>query len=154
MVYYNSPILYIVVNGQRKGVNGMINSDVYNTLNILDKAADASWLRNEAISNNIANATTPGYKRQEVVFEKELQRAMSHSRNRSIGEKIGDIDLDRLDVRTSRDCDSVSYRLDGNNVDIDTENVMLAQNQLKYNALMDSINGEFSSLKTAMGKGN
>ena len=130
----------------------MINANVYNNLNILDKAADAAWLRTVAISNNIANATTPGYKRQEVIFEKELQRAMSSARNRTLSERVKDIDLDRLDIRTSSDFDAVSYRLDGNNVDIDTENVMLAQNQLKYNALIDCISGEFRSLKTAMGK--
>ena len=44
----------------------MFQSSVFNYVNVLDKAADASWLRNEAISNNIANATTPNYKRQDV----------------------------------------------------------------------------------------
>ena len=47
----------------------MLNSNAFNYINVLDKAADAAWLRNEAIANNIANATTPGYKRQDVAFE-------------------------------------------------------------------------------------
>ena len=37
----------------------MINSSIYNYVNVLDKAADASWIRNEVISNNIANVDTP-----------------------------------------------------------------------------------------------
>ena len=43
-----------------------------------------------------------------------------------------------------------SYRLDGNNVDIDTEGVELASNQIKYNGLIDCFNQEFANLKMAM----
>ena len=43
-----------------------------------------------------------------------------------------------------------SYRLDGNNVDIENENVMLAENQLKYQGLISSINQEFTNLQTVM----
>ena len=41
----------------------MINSNVFDYVNVLQKAADASSLRNEVLSNNIANIDTPGYKR-------------------------------------------------------------------------------------------
>jgi flagellar basal-body rod protein FlgB len=37
-------------------------------------------------------------------------------------------------------------------VDIDTENVELASNQLKYNALVQSINEEFNNIKTVLSK--
>ncbi|MHB8131035.1 MAG: flagellar basal body rod protein FlgB [Mobilitalea sp.] len=47
----------------------MIGSNAFNYINVLDKAADASWQRNEVISNNIANVDTPGYKRKDVQFE-------------------------------------------------------------------------------------
>ena len=47
----------------------MINTNVFDYVNVLDKAADAAWLRNEAISNNIANVDTPGYKRKDINFE-------------------------------------------------------------------------------------
>ena len=40
--------------------------------------------------------------------------------------------------------------MDGNNVDINTENVELAKNQLKYYTLMDSMSQEFSRLKAAL----
>ena len=54
----------------------MINTNVFDYVNVLDKAADAAWMRNNAISNNISNATTPGYKRQDVAFESELAKAI------------------------------------------------------------------------------
>ena len=44
-----------------------------------------------------------------------------------------------------------AYRLDGNNVDIDTEEVELASEQLRYQLLADSVTQEFSRMKTAIG---
>ena len=128
----------------------MFDSKVYNYINVLDKAADASWIRNDAISNNIANAATPGYKRQDVDFETELQNAMSRSKFTSLDEKIDNIQTNELNPRTYTDYSGYSYRKDGNNVDIDTENVQLAANQIKYSGLIDSITEEFKNLKAAM----
>lgn len=125
----------------------MINSNIYDYVNVLDKAADASWMRQEAISNNIANVNTPGYKRQDVAFEDCLQEAISNSRYRSTDEKVANLSKADLRIRSYTDSSGFSYRLDGNNVDIDTENAALARNQLKYNALVDSINHEFSMIK-------
>lgn len=125
----------------------MINSNIYDYVNVLDKAADASWMRQEAISNNIANVNTPGYKRQDVAFEDSLQEAISNSRYRSTDEKVAILSKADLRIRSYTDSSGFSYRLDGNNVDIDTENAALARNQLKYNALVDSINHEFSMIK-------
>ena len=99
----------------------MFDSGAFNYINVLDKAADASWIRNEAISNNIANVNTPGYKRQDVNFEEQLRRAMKNSRYTSIDERVANVDLERLNPITYRDHATLSYRLDGNNVDIDTE---------------------------------
>lgn len=125
----------------------MINSNIYDYVNVLDKAADASWMRQEAISNNIANVNTPGYKRQDVAFEDSLQEAISNSRYRSTDEKVANLSKADHRIRSYTDSSGFSYRLDGNNVDIDTENAALARNQLKYNALVDSINHEFSMIK-------
>lgn len=125
----------------------MINSNIYDYVNVLDKAADASWMRQEAISNNIANVNTPGYKRQDVAFEDSLQEAISNSRYRSTDEKVANLSKADLRIRSYTDSSGFSYRLDGNNVDVDTENAALARNQLKYNALVDSINHEFSMIK-------
>ena len=44
-----------------EGSMGMINTNAFDYVNVLDKAADAAWMRNIAIANNMANATTPGY---------------------------------------------------------------------------------------------
>lgn len=128
----------------------MINSSIYNYVNVLDKAADASWIRNEVISNNIANVDTPNYKRQDVEFESYLLAQLEGANSSSLKKTVAGMDLDSLTSTIYTDSNSLSYRLDENNVDIDTENVELASNQLKYQALVSSINNEFSMIKSAM----
>ena len=127
----------------------MIQTNAFDYINVLDRAADAAWQRNEAISNNIANVDTPGYKRQDVAFESVLQQALGNNRYESMDDKVANVDLSRLRGRAYLDYANYSYRLDGNNVDIENENV-LAENQLKYQGLISSINQEFTNLKTVM----
>lgn len=128
----------------------MINSDIYNYINILDKAADASWARNEVITNNISNADTPNYKRKDVQFESYLAAQLEGADSSSLNKVVRDVNLNGLNSTTYTDSSSLSYRLDGNNVDIDTENVELASNQLKYQALIGSMTNQFNMIKSAM----
>ena len=128
----------------------MFQSNVYSYVNVLDKAADASWVRNETINNNIANVDTPGYKRQEVQFESVLRSELKNSRYTDLDSKVENIKLSRLRSNVVTDSASYSYRIDGNNVDIDTENVELASNQIKYNGLISSISNEFTRLKSVL----
>lgn len=128
----------------------MINTDIYNYINVLDKAADAANTRNEVIANNIANVDTPDYKRKDVSFENYLEQAL-------IGSEILDERIAGVNERLSdfggyvyTDNSSLSYRLDGNNVDIDTENAYLAENQIRYNALVEQIGQEFARYKTVL----
>ncbi len=128
----------------------MFQSSVFDYVNLLDKAADASWLRNEVIGNNISNATTPGYKRQDVAFESLLQEALHRSRYRTTDAKVAGLKSSRLTPRIYTDLANYSYRLDKNNVDPDTEPVFLAENQLKYQGLIDGITNEFENLQAVM----
>lgn len=126
----------------------MVLSNAYNYINVLGKAADASWTRNDILANNIANADTPGFKRKDVQFETYLANAVAGTD--SLDETIDNIDLNELNCTTYTDQSNLSYRYDENNVDINTENVELAKNQLKYYTLMNSMTQEFSRLKTAL----
>lgn len=128
----------------------MFQSSVFDYVNVLDKAADASWLRNDAIGNNLANVDTPGYKRQDVAFESVLKQALGCCRYKTMDAKVSALKTERLVPTVFTDHGSYSYRLDKNNVDVDTEGVMLAENQLKYQGLMVGINQEFMNLQTVM----
>lgn len=126
----------------------MINAGVYNYINVLNKAADASWARNEVLNNNIANATTPGYRRKDVKFESYLQEELRGSG--SIDQRVRNIKYKNLNYTTYTDLSNYKYRLDENNVDMSVEQAELASEQIRYQALTTAINSEFSRLKSAM----
>lgn len=128
----------------------MINSNVFDYINVMGKTATAAWERNEIIANNIANVDTPGYKRQDIDFESQLRQALGSSRYETVDAKVAKLTATELKPRVYTDMANFSYRSDKNNVDIDTENVELASNQLKYNGVMDSINHEFKMLQSVM----
>jgi flagellar basal-body rod protein FlgB len=98
-------------------------------------------MKNQILSQNIANVDTPGYKRKDVTFAEELERMM---RQDDFDKK----DVEAVKVKVFEDNNKLSYRMDGNNVDIDVEMVRLAQNQLKYNTFTQ-LSG-FNSIKTVL----
>jgi flagellar basal-body rod protein FlgB len=131
----------------------MIQSDAYSYVNVLDKALDASNLRETVITNNLANINTPGYKRREVDFETLLRQELDQTKWESLDSKIQNVNLNHLDAGVQYDMAAYNYdyRLDGNNVDVDVENVELASEQIRYQMLSDSVTQEFSRISTAIG---
>ena len=132
----------------------MIGSDAYNYINVLNKAAGASWTKNEIIANNIANATTPDYKRKDVNFESLLADALSETslHTKNMDKKVASLNLSSLKPNIYTEYSNLSYRYDGNNVDMDTEQAYLADNQIRYYTLLDSMNHEFNRLKSVLAK--
>jgi flagellar basal-body rod protein FlgB len=128
----------------------MIQSNAYDYINVLDKAADASWTRESILTNNIANVDTVGYKRQDVDFESLLKKELGNCKHTSLDTKISSTDLTNLTPNVYTDYSQYSYRLDGNNVDIDTEEVELASEQIRYQGLTTSIDSEFSRIKAVI----
>ncbi len=128
----------------------LMNTNIFDYVNVLDKAADAAWLRNDCIGNNLANVDTPGYKREDVDFKAQLKRAMGQFRYISTDEKVASLKNSDLRPKSYIDYAGYSYRLDGNNVDVDVENVYLAENQIYYNGVINSITQEFQNLQSVM----
>ena len=123
----------------------MINSDAFDYINIMNRAADASFLRETVIANNIANVDTPDYKRKDVDFQSVLKDAIINSRYKTVDEAVSNTDAYQY-----TDAAGFSYRIDKNNVDVDTENVELASEQIRYNALINSISMDFTRLSTVL----
>ena len=130
----------------------MFTTNVFDQTNILDKAADASWMRENVITNNIANIDTPGYKRQDVDFESVLQKALGKTKYSSLDKKVRELnqDLGKLTTTSYTDAANYSYRLDRNNVDENTENAELASESLRYQLLTTAITNNFSRMQTVL----
>ncbi len=131
----------------------MISSNAFGYVNVLSAAADAAWTRNEILTNNIANVDTPGYKRQDIKFESILRNEIDRHKSEAsstLTQRVNDVDYTRLKPFVYTDNAELSTRLDGNNVDIETEQAELASNQLMYDGIITGLNGEFERMKSVL----
>ncbi|WP_010282460.1 flagellar basal body rod protein FlgB [Bacillus timonensis] len=126
-----------------------------NTIYSLEKALDYSSLRQKAISNNIANVDTPNYKAQDVSFKNLLSNEMNSqmSANRT-NEKHFEFTNSKRSNGSLITKNDTAYNHNGNNVDIDKEMALLAENQIYYNAITQRISGKFNTLQTVIKGGN
>lgn len=128
----------------------MLSTNAFDYVNVLDKAADASWKRETVLANNIANVDTPGYKRKDLDFEGVLKQELGRCKHTSLDTKIEKLHMDHLNPSVYTDLSNYSYRLDGNNVDIDNEEVEYASEQLRYEGITAGINNEFNRMKSVI----
>ena len=128
----------------------MLSTNAFDYVNVLDKAADASWKRETVLANNIANVDTPGYKRKDLDFEGVLKQELGRCKHTSLDTKIENLHMDHLNPSVYTDLSNYSYRLDGNNVDIDNEEVEYASEQLRYEGSTAGINNEFNRMKSVI----
>ena len=109
----------------------------------IEKAMQGSLLRQQVLANNIANANTPGYQRSDVDFQSALAQAFS-----SGTPTTGQLDQISFSPQVSS---TGAMQVDGNTVDINTENADLSENSLDYQALESVMGTRMSILKTAIG---
>ena len=130
-------------------------NDLFRPIDLLHKGLSASWTRNAVIRNNIANIETPGFKASGVEFESVLRRALDGSGFTAKRTHVNHIDfstsvsIEKVGPRIYQRND-LSMRADGNNVDIEAENVRLAQNSIYYNTIMEKLNSEIRRLRMAI----
>ena len=146
---------------RQKELSEVIDDEMWNSMfkpvDILQQGLAASWTRNTVIRNNIANVETPGFKASEVEFESLMSQALSGTgfqgvRTHARHIEIGSGNPANVRPRIIKN-ESTSMRMDGNNVDIEAENVKLAQNSIYYNTLLEKMNSEIRRLRTAISEG-
>jgi flagellar basal-body rod protein FlgB len=118
------------------------------------KSLDAGMLRSRVIANNVANVTTPEYKRVEVRFEEALRKALDKNRIKgtmtdSKHIPTGRKDIDRIIPEAYKPVDP-TLPSGVNNVDIDMEMSKLAENQLLYNMGVTFLRGAYQKLNAAV----
>lgn len=131
---------------------------LYEKNNLLEKSLDASWARNEVISQNLANVDTPNYKRKDVAFEQFLNDSLDKKKLEGITTNerhipINSSDIEKIQPEITQDNSDTSMRIDGNNVDIDSEMSYLAKNTIQYNSLIQMINSNYSRIKSVISEG-
>ncbi|MFZ7131499.1 MAG: flagellar basal body rod protein FlgB [Eubacteriales bacterium] len=115
---------------------------------LMKKALDASSLRQEAISSNIANANTPNYKVNKVEFEDLFAQILDKNGitlNKTNERHFGISGIHDIQPVVEKR-ESTSVNDNGNNVDIDMEMTNLAANEIYYNALIQQVNTKLGNL--------
>lgn len=105
------------------------------TFNALNSALDGLAARQRAIANNIANINTPDYQATRIQFEDALAR--------SIADGDGNITpTEHVSLEPTR--------LDGSNVNLDTETTSNIDTVLRQQFATQAISGQFSSIRAAI----
>lgn len=116
------------------------------TYNLIKNGLNASSLRGEIISNNIANINTANFKRSYVSFEEQFKKSSSELSLKVTKNKHISDNTPTGAAKVLKD-ESTSMRTDGNNVDLELEKTNQAANTMLYNALVTSANGKISNLR-------
>lgn len=129
-------------------LQGISGSAYGNEVSLSEKALDYLWERQNITANNIANVDTPNYKAQYLTFENALADHIDSARQTSSPKKniANAIDASRAQVHETAD---ESSRLDGNNVDMDQEQVQLVKTTYTYQMMVNSINSSLKRLDSA-----
>ncbi|MBU1078172.1 MAG: flagellar basal body rod protein FlgB, partial [Spirochaetes bacterium] len=127
---------------------------------LLEKGMDASMMRHQVISDNIANADTPGFKRSSITFESQLRRALDSEKAMKECPQAYLTSkkhipfckpLDYRNVRSKIHVDfDTNYRNDKNNVDIEKEVSDAVVNTMRYRALAERVKGNFKMLNQVL----
>lgn len=132
------------------------------SVDLLQRAMDATSLRYQVSANNLANSEVPNFKRSTVNFESELKRAFVSEEKARNGFQLARTDerhislnepYDYRDVEPRRVLDyTTTAKANGNNVDAETEANNILQIQMQYRLLTQLAGFEFSQLNTVMKK--
>ncbi len=109
-------------------------------LHVLGRALDLTAQRQELVTENLANIDTPKYHARDINFSQELERALGSEDEAPSTPMI-------------REVSGSIERPDGNNVSIDRESLLMAQNQLQFQTEVAALRSEFNRLQSAINGG-
>lgn len=91
--------------------------------------------RQKLVASNIANSDTPGFKTRDIDFQSEFQGAID-SHNPRVEDVTG-----------------LKTKNDGNNVSIDREARLLAENALRFNLAAQLLKNQVRDIRSAIQEG-
>ncbi len=103
--------------------------------NALERYMDTLSTRQKLVSSNIANADTPGYKTQDLDFQNAFRSALDGGSPQPVA------------------VSGLAVKNDGNNVDLDREARLLAENALRFGVASTLMKSQFAQIKEAIKEG-
>jgi flagellar basal-body rod protein FlgB len=106
--------------------------------NRIERYMDVLSSRQRQVAANIANLDTPGYHTRDLDFQSELQRHMQTSAR---------------PIPVLHEVSGLPVKNDGNNVNLDREARLLAENALRFNVASNLLRSQIRMVKTAIDEG-
>ena len=103
--------------------------------NNIERYMDLLSARQKVVVSNIANADTPGYKTRDINFQSEFQSLTSGSQPNTV------------------EVSNLAARNDGNNVDLDREARLLAENAMRFSLASNLMRSQIRLVKEAIQEG-
>jgi flagellar basal-body rod protein FlgB len=100
----------------------------------LERYMDLLSVRQKLVASNIANADTPGYRTQDIDFQAEFANALGSPAHAEAVEGL-------------------AVRNDGNNVSIDRESRLLAEDALRFQAASSLLHTQIGLVRAAIKEG-
>jgi len=112
----------------------------------LERVLNVSAYRHQVIASNLANIDTPGYRTRDVrEFAGEMEQAMAGGDEPSFpGQGFTPV---------AHKIRGLLERPDGNNVSVERESLLLAQNQLRFQVAVAFLKSEFHTMSSAISGG-
>lgn len=120
------------------------------TSNLVKLALDVSVLRQKVIANNIANANTPGYVPNKVSFEEHLTNASINSPQSNTDKQLV---MQVETIRNKLNSGDLLLRSGAESVMLDMEMAGMAENVIRYQALLTGLSKHSSIIKLAIHEG-
>ena len=107
---------------------------------LLEAGLRAEALRQKAVANNIANMSTPGYRRVDVKFEELLAEVMKNG-------KEGELEELEAELYQPK---NTAVKSNGNDVNLEIEVGELVKNSLRQKAFVRILNKKYSQIEDAI----
>ena len=104
----------------------------------IERYMDVLSARQRQVAANIANADTPGYKTHDLDFQSELRRQLTGAAR---------------PMPAMHEVSGLPVRNDGNNVSLDREARLLAENALRFNVASNLVRSQIRMVKSAIEEG-
>lgn len=128
----------------------MINDQVTMALRA---ALDLRLARQELLSNNIANADTPGFQPTDLAFEGVLEQELARGGGqltRTSGQHLPTGVAHHNPMESTVERPDVVDSLDGNGVDTDRELARVAENSLQYRTTLEVVRRRYGIMKQTL----
>jgi len=98
----------------------------------LEQYMDLLAVRQKLVASNVANANTPGYKTKDIDFQHEYRTRLGGS------------------APAVREIDGLSVKNDGNNVSMDRESRLLAENAIRFSLASNLLRTQIRAVRSAI----